>query len=131
VVRRGLAGAAVLGLLYIVSGFRLASPGSWQPSGYKPVGSQVAYRWTTDSCAAAAAEGCWHALFVAHDGCSSQLAVTLDESRGGIVVGDVFDEISLVPPLEPVELEFDATAGAPLTGSIASATCSQLGLRNS
>lgn len=129
-MRRGLVGAAVLGMLYLVSGFKLASSGSWQPSGYKPLGPQVAYRWTTDRCAATASEGCWHALFVTQEGCSLQLAVTLDESRGSAVVGDVLDETSLVPPLSPVEFEFDATAGAPLTGSIASATCSQVGVPN-
>lgn len=122
---RAVAGIVVLSVLYLA--FELSSGGgaaaAWQPAGYHAVNAGVAFRWTTGSCASGAQDGCWHALVVSREPCSAQLTVTLRESRGGVVVGEVAQEATSVEPLAPLELEFDATSGGPLSGSIANATC--------
>lgn len=122
---RALAGIVLLSLLYLLFE-QFASGGAaaaWQPPGYHTVNAGVAYRWAPGSCASGAQDGCWHTLVVSREPCSAELTLTLRESRGGIVVGEIAQDATSVEALTPVELEFDATASGPLSGTIANAAC--------
>jgi hypothetical protein len=122
---RAVVGVVVLGGLYLAFALVTSAGGSWQPSGYKPVDSQVASRWVSGTCATSSAGPCWHALLVARYGCSGGLSATLGETRGRLLVGAVSANAPPVAPLSPVELEFDASTTGPLSGAITAATCTQ------
>lgn len=123
-VVRAAVGVAALAAIYLVFALRTGASGPWQPAGYRLVNALVAFRWTSGTCPAGAAGGCWHALFVARRGCAGDLSVTLGASRDGVAIGDVVESAPALAPMSPVELEFDPDAGGPLVGTITNASCS-------
>lgn len=83
----------------------------WFPSGYQLVldNPPIAFRWlkASEYSCGQFSSGCWGAMFIARDGCSSMLVTLSVEDSSGTVVGSANGSAQGVGPGQKAKIIFD------------------------
>lgn len=81
------------------------TPKPWYPKGYTPNGTDLAVKWTNESCGYSTGY-CWSMRVVSKDGCPDGLYGEVNLEKGGVVVGYTNDTLGSLAAGKTGRLEF-------------------------